>query len=116
MALANIAEIASKNLVKKSAVMGQLLLDELASCKSTTSTIIRARGKGLMAGLVLSMPNGKPATSASLNVIKKLLGRGFVLLPEGPAGNVIGFTPSLIISREQIRSAVQALETELEAV
>jgi 4-aminobutyrate aminotransferase-like enzyme len=116
MALANIAEIASKNLVKKSAVMGQFLLDELALCKSTASTIIRARGKGLMAGLELSKPNGKPATSASLNVIKKLLGRGFVLLPEGPAANVIGFTPPLTISREQIRSAVQALEAELEAV
>lgn len=116
MALANIAEIASRKLVEKSAVAGQFLLDELASSIRSNSTLTRVRGKGLMAGVELSKPNGEPATSVSLRVIKNLLKKGFIFLPEGLDANVIGFTPPLTINHTQIRSAVQALATELETV
>ncbi|MDB6038236.1 MAG: Aminotransferase class-III [Verrucomicrobiales bacterium] len=116
MALANIAEIASKKLVEKSAALGQFLFDELTSSIRSDSIVARVRSKGLMGGVELSKLNGEPATSISLKVIKNLLKQGFIFLPEGPEANVIGFTPPLTITRAQIHSSVQALATELEAL
>jgi 4-aminobutyrate aminotransferase-like enzyme len=46
---------------------------------------------------------------AALRVIKDLLHRGFILLPEGEHGNVISFTPPLTITNGQLAAAVKAL-------
>ena len=60
------------------------------------------------------LPDGAPATAAALQVVKAMLQRGFILLPEGERSNVIGFTPPLTISENQLRGAVNALEEELQ--
>ena len=70
-------------------------------------------GLGLMAGIELTLPGGKPATAAALTAIKRLLHRGFIFLPEGEHGNVISFTPPLTISQAQLTKAVAALQTGL---
>ena len=57
-----------------------------------------------------------PATAESLGIIKRLLHRGFVLLPEGEHANVIGFTPPLTISQRDLRRAVAALADEVAAL
>jgi 4-aminobutyrate aminotransferase-like enzyme len=41
------------------------------------------------------------------------LHRGFILLPEGEFGNVISFTPPLIITKAQIAAMVAALQRAL---
>ena len=51
-----------------------------------------------MAGLELLNPDGTPATAESVRVIKAMLHRGYILLPEGEHGNIISFTPPLTIS------------------
>jgi 4-aminobutyrate aminotransferase-like enzyme len=48
-----------------------------------------------------------------LKAVKALLRRGFILLPEGEHSNVVGFTPPLTISANQLQSAVHALGTAL---
>jgi 4-aminobutyrate aminotransferase-like enzyme len=68
-----------------------------------------ARGVGLMAGLELRQPDGSPAATEALHVIKRMLHRGFILLPEGEHGNVISFTPPLTISETQLRRTVETL-------
>ncbi len=114
MALANIAEIRAKKLVQRSAGLGEMLLGELSKVQSPRSKVVcRARGIGLMAGLELSNPDGSPATELSLRVIKKLLHRGFIFLPEGEHANVISFTPPLTISETQLRRAVAAVQEAL---
>ncbi len=45
-----------------------------------------------------------------MRVIKEMLRRGFILLPEGARGNVISFTPPLTISRAELAAAVARLE------
>jgi 4-aminobutyrate aminotransferase-like enzyme len=45
--------------------------------------------------------------------MKAMLNRGFILLPEGAQGNVLSFTPPLIITRAQVDRAVAALSREL---
>ena len=112
MALAQIAEIRRLKLVARSETLGDFLLPELGQLKSTALTL-KARGAGLMVGLELTHHDGTPATMESLIIIKRLLHRGFIFLPEGEHANVISFTPPLTITRVQLRSAVRALAAEL---
>jgi 4-aminobutyrate aminotransferase-like enzyme len=113
MALAQIAEIEKLNLSERSAEFGRFLLDELSKVQSSKLKMA-ARGIGLMAGLELTLPNGKPATEAVLTAIKTLLHRGYIFLPEGEHGNVISFTPPLTISKLQLTKAVAALAEVLQ--
>ena len=62
-----------------------------------------------MAGLELTNQDGSPATAESLRVIKEMLRRGFILLPEGEHANVISFTPPLTISEPQLKRTVAEL-------
>ena len=67
------------------------------------------RGQGLMLGVELTLPNGKPATEVALAAIKKLLHHGYIFLPEGEHGNIISFTPPLTITEAQLAKAAGAL-------
>ncbi|HTI98176.1 MAG TPA: aspartate aminotransferase family protein [Dongiaceae bacterium] len=114
MALAQISEIHRQKLVARSARLGERLLAELSKIQSPKSTVIcRVRGTGLMVGLELTLPDGRPATQIALEVIKTLLHRGFILLPEGEHSHVISFTPPLTITAAQLRHAVAALRRVL---
>ena len=108
MALAEIQEIKRLNLCQRSAKLGESLLGELSRVQSSKLKVA-ARGIGLMAGIELTSPDGKPATEASLTAINKLLHRGFIFLPEGEHANVIGFTPPLTITKAQLAQSVRAL-------
>jgi len=112
MALAQIAEIRRLKLVGRSKTLGDFLLVELGQLQSPAFRL-KARGAGLMVGLELTHHDGSPATMESLAIIKRLLHRGFIFLPEGEHANVISFTPPLTITRVQLRSAVRALAAEL---
>jgi 4-aminobutyrate aminotransferase/(S)-3-amino-2-methylpropionate transaminase len=110
MALAQIKEIERLNLCKRSAELGEFLLAELSKIQSPKSKVVcKSRGLGLMAGIELRLPDGKPATEATMQAVKTMLRRGFILLPEGGHGNVISFTPPLTITRAQLAKAVNAL-------
>jgi 4-aminobutyrate aminotransferase-like enzyme len=114
MALAQIAEIRRLKLVERSAVLGKFLLAELRKTQnSKLKTQNSIRGLGLMAGIELTLRDGKPATHQALGAIKNLLHRGYIFLPEGEHANVISFTPPLTISRAQLMAAVAELQKEL---
>jgi 4-aminobutyrate aminotransferase-like enzyme len=108
MALANIAELRAKKLIERSARIGEVLLRELLKIQSSKFKV-SVRGVGLMAALELRDGSGAPASDASLKIIKRMLHRGFILLPEGEHANVISFTPPLTISEAQIRATMRAL-------
>jgi acetylornithine/succinyldiaminopimelate/putrescine aminotransferase len=92
MALAQIEEV--KKLLPQCRSRGKLLFDEL---KKLTKN---ARGVGLMTGI--DVKDG-------MQVVKALLAKGIIVLPEGDDGNVVSFTPPLIISEAQIRQTTRAL-------
>jgi len=110
MALAQIAEIQRYQLCQRSAKLGSRLLKLLQSEISHRTFQIAARGSGLMIGLELRQPDGTPATELAWQIIKEMLQRGFILLPEGEHGSVISFTPPLTISEEQLRATVRELQ------
>ncbi len=115
MALAQIAEIRRERLVGRSARLGRVLLAELSLVQTPKSkAVCEARGAGLMAGLELRNADGTPATDLALGVIKQMLRRGFILLPEGEHANVISFTPPLTITEAQLRRTVATLGEVLE--
>lgn len=113
MALAQIAEIKRLKLCKRSAKQGERLLKMLSILHPPSSIRIRARGVGLMAGLELNNLDGSAATAESLRVIKAMLHRGYILLPEGEHGNTISFTPPLTMTEGQLRRLVRELQKVL---
>jgi 4-aminobutyrate aminotransferase-like enzyme len=112
MALAQIAEIEKLKLPECGAELGEFLLEELSKVQSPKSKV-EARGLGLMAGIELKLPDGKPATEIAIQTIKTLLHRGYIFLPEGEFGNVISFTPPLTITKTQLTKAVNELKKAL---
>ena len=112
MALAQIGEIRRRDLPKRSATLGRVLLGALRKL-SAPGLKLSARGCGLFAGLELKRIDGSPATAESLAVIKRLLHRGYIFLPEGENANIISFTPPLTITSAQLAQAVRALDAEL---
>jgi 4-aminobutyrate aminotransferase-like enzyme len=114
MALAQLEEIRTQRLVKRSEQLGEHLLHALSRLKLQALQLnLQSRGQGLLAGVELRHLDGTPATAIALHAVKCLLQRGFVFLPEGEHANVIGFTPPLTISRKQLDSAVLALQDAL---
>jgi 4-aminobutyrate aminotransferase-like enzyme len=110
MALAQMKEIKARKLVQRSAALGKLLLASLSTLNPQPSTLSLApRGLGLLVGLEVSLPDGAPATDGALRLVKAMLRRGFVLLPEGEHSNIISFTPPLTISPDQLQTTVNAL-------
>ena len=117
MALAQISEIEQKKLVQRSAQLGKYLLDKLASIGTPRGTHqVLSRGLGLMIGLELRSAGGAPATALALQIVKTMLQRGFILLPEGEDANVISFTPPLTINEHQLDSALDRLADVLQSL
>jgi len=110
MALAQISEIGKLKLSERSAELGGFLLGELQSKISGSKFQVNIRGLGLMVGVELRLPDGKPATDAVMLAIKAMLRRGYIMLPEGEYGNVISFTPPLTITKAQLAKAVAELQ------
>ena len=113
MALAQLKELRARRLPERSKTFGAYLLDLLQTLEVGAAYQILVRGIGLMAGVELRHHDGSPAMLEALGIIKRLLQRGFVLLPEGEHGNIISLTPPLTISKPQLRRTVRALQTEL---
>ena len=115
MALAQIYEIRRLKLCERSAKLGRMLLQKLSTLRPPSSILVSARGVGLMAGWELLNRDGSPATAESLRIIKAMLHRGFILLPEGEHANVISFTPPLTITKAELAASLVELGNVLTA-
>lgn len=111
MALAQIQEIKSRGLVRRSAELGKFLVQRLAPVVKELRPGLTGsvRGQGLLVGLELTCDDGSAASEAALSAVKDMLRRGFILLPEGDESSVLGFTPPLTISERQLDQTVHAL-------
>ena len=88
--------------------------DELrAMLRDVDSPLVHeVRGRGLMIGVELRHPDGRPAGDVAGPLLGKMLERGVVMLADGPEGNVLAFTPPFYITLGELVYVVQQL-TEL---
>ena len=112
MAMANIDQLKKLKLPQATARMEKYLLKILKALTPPDGYRLAARGKGLFIGLEITAPDGQPATTECVGIMKGMLRRGFILLPEGDAGNVISIIPPLTITERQLRRACVALQSE----
>jgi 4-aminobutyrate aminotransferase-like enzyme len=110
MALAQIREIAARNLPQRSAALGEFLLEELRSVVSSAKHKITIRGLGLMAGVEIKEADGSPATKTALRIIREMERAGFIILPDGESSNIISFTPPITITKPQLTAAIRSLQ------
>jgi 4-aminobutyrate aminotransferase-like enzyme len=111
MALAQIGEIRRLKLVERSSRLGRFLLEELRGPRGA-SLQARVRGCGLMVGLEVSA-NDAPAPALAVELMKSLLRRGFIVLPEGEHSNVIALTPPLTVTQAELLRTTRAFAEEL---
>ncbi|HEX7088984.1 MAG TPA: aspartate aminotransferase family protein [Longimicrobiales bacterium] len=116
-ALAQLAEIEERGLVARAAALGAWLRERLAGWTDRFASVGEVRGVGLLQGveLVEDRASRRPATALARRVADGALRRGVLVLGEGPAGNVLAFTPPLVITEAQLQHALGVLEAELEA-
>jgi len=104
-------ELASGDLVTRSKVMGEKLLDLLSEALSGIPSVREVRGRGLFVGVDLRDPDtGTPLREAAVRVATLALREGILVLPAGAYGHVLELSPPLVISQEQVEWVVPKLE------
>jgi 4-aminobutyrate aminotransferase len=102
-------------LVENAARMGELLMDGLQEIQGRFPIMGDVRGLGLMVGAEFTQPGGAPATDLVKKVIARCQENKLLLLNCGTYSNVIRWIPPLIVTREQIETALTTFEQALEA-
>jgi 4-aminobutyrate aminotransferase/(S)-3-amino-2-methylpropionate transaminase len=113
-ALAQLEEIEARGLVERAAGLGARLRRRLDDWPGRFRAVGEVRGLGLMQGVELVHPGTRePDGALALHVTGAALRRGVLLLTEGPRGNVLAFTPPLVVAEAQLDHALGVLEDEL---
>ena len=100
---AAIDALLEEKLVDKAAVMGKYFKTQLEALQVQHKIIKEVRGLGLMLGVELRYD--------VLNVIRKALGKGVLVLDAGKT--VVRLLPPLVIEKDQIDLAISVLDTVL---
>jgi 4-aminobutyrate aminotransferase-like enzyme len=114
-ALAVLETLEQEGLIARCQSIGTRLRAGLEQLMARNSVVVEVRGRGLMLGIELREPDGKPATAIAIETIAQALQRSLILLPAGPAGNVIEILPPFVIGDDQIDFALAALDESIQA-
>jgi len=108
--LAVLAEIDRRDLPAEAVRIGGVVRRRAEAWKERWPIVRDVRGAGAMVGVELGLPDGSPATSRARAVLAQALRRGVILLTEGEAGNVLAFTPPLVIADHDLAFALDTVE------
>ena len=113
-ALATLALI-EDGLMKNAAEVGSYLKEKLTNLQSTYSVISDVRGLGLMVGVEFGQPGagGAPDPKRRDQVVQKCFEEGLLLL--GCGESTIRFCPPLIVTRQDVETAVAIFEAAIKA-
>jgi 4-aminobutyrate aminotransferase len=100
-------------LVENAARMGSVLMEGLRDTQSRYPVLGDVRGLGLMIGVEFTLPDGSPGTDLVKEVIGQCLDSKLLLLNCGTYNNVLRWIPPLIVTREQIETALGIFEQSL---
>lgn len=112
-ALALLAYHQRHELGKQSARLGARLLEQLKNLAKRHAVVADVRGRGLMIGVELRDAAGNPAAARTEDVLERMKDAGFLLGKTGPGRNVLTLMPPLVVTEQELDSAVDALETIL---
>lgn len=100
-----VIELFESGLLERGALLGRYMGETLHNLAQRHPLRLGpVTGRGVMRGIGV-----KPAAD-SMTICRRMLQRGYLLLPAGLKGEVLGFTPALTLSRSQWDAALQALE------
>jgi 4-aminobutyrate aminotransferase len=102
-------------LVENAAQMGQALMDGLHELQGRFPVMGDVRGLGLMVGAEFTLPGGAPATALVKTIIGRCQEDGLLLLNCGTYSNVVRWIPPLIVTQEQIETALGIFESAVGA-
>jgi 4-aminobutyrate aminotransferase / (S)-3-amino-2-methylpropionate transaminase / 5-aminovalerate transaminase len=114
-ALATLQVIEDEGLCANSARLGEWLLRRLEELTARHPAIGEVRGKGLMVGveLVDNRETMAPAAALAVRARTACRERGLIIGIGGFFGNVLRIQPPLVITQEQLASAVATLDEAL---
>jgi 4-aminobutyrate aminotransferase-like enzyme len=112
-ALAVLAFHQRHELGKQSARLGAKLLEQLKNIAKRHAVVADVRGRGLMIGVELRDAADKAAAALTDDVLERMKDAGFLLGKTGPGRNVLTLMPPLVVTEQELGSAVDALETIL---
>jgi 4-aminobutyrate aminotransferase/(S)-3-amino-2-methylpropionate transaminase len=105
--LATLDEMESLHLAPLVARTGRVLFEALRSLADRMPLVTDVRGRGLAIGVELT-------TGAHvLRVMRRLLERGYLVIPAAPDASVLQIAPPLVIEEELVLGFVEALELAL---
>lgn len=105
-ALATLAVIRDEKLVENAAVQGERLLAAIRADALAVPGIADVRGLGLMIGIEFCTPEGAPDPDTAKRAQQAAAALGLLLLTCGPYGNVVRMIPALVVTADQIDTAV----------
>ena len=110
-ALAALDRLSAPGMRAEVEAKGEALAAGLATLAERGGPGVAARSTGLLAAVefVAEDPSRTPAPERARAVLDSLLGAGVLAIPGGRGGNVISLLPSLVITREQIGTALARL-------
>jgi 4-aminobutyrate aminotransferase len=114
-ALATLSVIEGEALVERAAQLGRTLHDGLAELMNVHRLVGDVRGLGLMAGieLVTDRTTREPGRLEAIRVGRRCFDLGLLVKVGGRLGNVIGLTPPLTISEQDLAQALAILDGAL---
>tara|TARA_B110001452_G_scaffold214424_1_gene185342 strand:- start:642 stop:1874 length:1233 start_codon:yes stop_codon:yes gene_type:complete len=108
VAIAALEVVRDEGLVKNAECLGGIFRDEINKYIKTSNIARIVRGKGLLNAIVI---NDSEDSDTALNICKSMCSKG--LLAKPTHGNIIRFAPPLIITEDQLLSALSIIKETL---
>lgn len=115
-AVATLDVIEDEKLVDNARDTGRVLLDGLATLALGNARVRDVRGLGLMVGVEVTTTDGAPDADLATSVQQRAIHEGLLLLTCGTEGNVVRFIPPLVVTHDQVDTAVAAFDRALNHV
>ena len=106
--------IREEKLVENAAARGQQLMQSLRRLQAKQPVMGDVRGLGLMVGVEFTQPNGEPDADRATLVANACKSRNLLLLTCGSYSNVIRWIPPLVVTDEEMDTAVHIFSEALE--
>ncbi|WP_286760520.1 4-aminobutyrate--2-oxoglutarate transaminase [Salegentibacter sp. UBA1130] len=114
-ALATIQLMKDENLNERALYIGKLITERMENFRKECPEIGDVRGLGAMIGIEFIQDNdpGKPHTELCAKIVKGCAEEGLILISAGTFKNVIRILCPLVITDEQLNSALDILENQI---